>query len=167
MKRTGWITFSCLVLMCSCGSQGLQQETDPTQSVQQAQSSCMPITTCNNAGATCGTASDGCGGTLNCGSCPSGQVCTNNNCYSATCQAFTCGPNSCGCSGDGCGGTLCCGGCAVGAYCNVPICAQLCNDCAAMEVVTTSFQPCTNGVCNMGEGNANESSRSAPRRSTA
>jgi hypothetical protein len=44
----------------------------------------------------------------------------------------------------------------VGAYCNVPACVQLCNNCAAMEVVTTFFQPCTNGVCNMGEGNKNE-----------
>lgn len=115
MKRVGWITFSCVVLTCACGSQGLQQQTDPTQSARQAQSRCMPITTCYNAGATCRTASDGCGGTLHCGSCPSGEVWTNNNCYSATCKPFTCGPNSCGCSGDGCGGTLCCGGCPVGA----------------------------------------------------
>jgi hypothetical protein len=34
---------------------------------------------------------------------------------------------------------------------------QLRNNCAAMEVVTTFFQPCTNGVCNMGEGNPHES----------
>jgi hypothetical protein len=52
---------------------------------------------------------------------------------------------------------MCCGGCPVGSYCNSVACAQLCNNCAPMEVVTTFFQPCNNGVCNMGEGNANES----------
>jgi hypothetical protein len=136
---------------CGVGTGG---ETGATGSVRQA--ACSPIT-CFNADATCGTIDDGCGGTEDCGTCPKGDVCTNNNCYSASCKPFTCGPNSCGCSGDGCGGTLCCGGCPVGAYCNVPACVQLCNNCAAMEVVTTFFQPCTNGVCTMGEGNTNES----------
>ncbi len=42
-------------------------------------SSCTP-TTCVALGATCGTASDGCGGTLSCGSCTAPQYCSANAC---------------------------------------------------------------------------------------
>jgi hypothetical protein len=31
----------------------------------------------------CGTAPDGCGGTLDCGTCPSGDVCSSNQCCPA------------------------------------------------------------------------------------
>jgi hypothetical protein len=126
---------------------------ESTGSLEQAD--CQPITTCYNALATCGIASDGCGGTLNCGTCPSGEVCTNNNCYSATCKPSICGPNNCGCSGDGCGGIMCCGGCPIGSYCNSVVCAQVCNPatCPAVSIRTTEWQPCVNGVCNLGGGN--------------
>ncbi|HEY3358972.1 MAG TPA: glycoside hydrolase family 18 protein [Polyangia bacterium] len=45
--------------------------------------SCTP-TTCAAQGKNCGTIADGCGGTLPCGSCASGQSCTANVCTGAT-----------------------------------------------------------------------------------
>jgi hypothetical protein len=150
MERSWRLVIPVVVALSGCGVDGSRE----TGSVHQA--TCYPLN-CYNDSATCGTIDDGCGGTVNCGTCPKGEVCTNNNCYSVNCKPSTCGPNSCGCSGDGCGGTVCCGGCPVGSYCNSVACAQLCNNCPAMYVVTTFFQPCTNGVCNMGEGNAGES----------
>jgi hypothetical protein len=41
--------------------------------------SCTPLTACP-AEDNCGTVSDGCGGTINCGTCAAGQSCTNNQC---------------------------------------------------------------------------------------
>jgi hypothetical protein len=118
--------------------------------------SCLPIT-CYNYGATCGTIPDGCGGTENCGTCPSGQVCTNNNCYASNCQPLTCqqvGAN-CGQTGNGCGGIIDCGTCPVGSYCNDIVCVHLCDPatCPKPVIRTTEFQPCSGGVCFMGNGN--------------
>jgi Calcineurin-like phosphoesterase len=63
----------------------------PTQNpVAACASGCTPKT-CSVLGATCGTVSDGCGGTLSCGACTAGQTCTNNKCGSGT----TSGPGSC------------------------------------------------------------------------
>jgi len=61
----------------------------------------------------------------------------------------------CGESGDGCGGTLDCGSCPVGYYCNTPICVNLCDGCAPIEIVSTGAS-CANGVCLLGEGNPQE-----------
>jgi len=93
---------------------------------------CTP-TTCKALGYTCGVAADGCGGTLQCGTCTSPQYCGgggydkcggNNglnpdggvSCTPTTCQAL--GYN-CGYAGDGCGGLLNCGGnsCPSPEYC--------------------------------------------------
>ncbi|MFZ5446836.1 MAG: Ig-like domain-containing protein, partial [Myxococcota bacterium] len=76
---------------------------------------CVP-TSCSDNGFTCGSVPDGCGGTLDCGSCPSG-VCSQNRCVS--CVAATCaslGAN-CGSASDGCGGTLSCGTCGTAQTC--------------------------------------------------
>ena len=72
---------------------------------------CTPKT-CSQLGFNCGTASDGCGGSLSCGTCAAGQTCTNNVC-AATCTPKTCSQLgfNCGTASDGCGGTLSCGTC--------------------------------------------------------
>jgi hypothetical protein len=74
--------------------------------------------TCAQQGVTCGPTGDGCGGSLDCGSCPPPQTCGgggvpgrcggNGGCVPRTCgaQHITCGP-----AGDGCGGLLQCGSC--------------------------------------------------------
>ncbi len=74
--------------------------------------------TCNQISATCGTQSDGCGGSMNCGTCPMGQTCLNNQCVPA-CPPKTCNDlhAECGTIGDGCGGTIECGNCLLGLHC--------------------------------------------------
>jgi hypothetical protein len=78
---------------------------------------CNPLT-CEKLGYTCGPAGNGCGGTLDCGTCTAPQTCGGGGvfsqcggsagCVPKTCTelGFTCGP-----AGDGCGGLLSCGTC--------------------------------------------------------
>ncbi|MBI2374117.1 MAG: hypothetical protein HYV07_08965 [Deltaproteobacteria bacterium] len=79
--------------------------------------SCVPRS-CADAGAECGAVSDGCGGTLTCGSCAAGQDCANNQCVTS-CVPRSCvdAGAECGAVSDGCGGTLSCGSCAAGQSC--------------------------------------------------
>jgi hypothetical protein len=128
----------------SCGSSGSQFNTFTDASALKANggslgapdgaslfagdaAGCVPKT-CQTQGFNCGQNSDGCGGLMDCGSCPSGQTCggggysvcgvpgadgsagdgQNTSCVPNTCAAagYTCGKN-----GDGCGGILDCGTC--------------------------------------------------------
>jgi hypothetical protein len=83
---------------------------------------CVPQT-CAQAGVNCGPAGDGCGGTLNCGNCPSGQTCggggTPNQCGAPSCTPETCAAQhiQCGPAGDGCGNMIDCGACMTGQSC--------------------------------------------------
>lgn len=85
--------------------------------------SCTPKTVtqaCANTGKNCGAVSDGCGGTVNCGTCPATQVCggggVSNVCGGTVCvpktfaQACTNVGKDCGPVTDGCGGLINCGG---------------------------------------------------------
>lgn len=70
------------------------------------------LATCDDLGAECGTRDDGCGGTIECGSCDQ----PNASCNDGTCE---CTPDTCddigaqcGQPSDGCGGTLECGECS-------------------------------------------------------
>ncbi|MFO0624041.1 MAG: hypothetical protein U0325_00370 [Polyangiales bacterium] len=90
---------------------------------------CTPRT-CGSVGANCGPVSDGCGGLLECGTCPAGQSCGGGGRPSVcgtgggadagvTCVRRTCmsaGAN-CGPVSDGCGGLLTCGTCPAGQTC--------------------------------------------------
>jgi hypothetical protein len=92
--------------------------------MSQIPASCQ-ATTCAAQGKNCGTMSDGCGATLNCGSFVAGQVCLSSD---VCCQPTTCEAQgmSCGSIPDGCGGTLSCGSCPTGYVCggnNMCICA--------------------------------------------
>jgi hypothetical protein len=79
--------------------------------------SCPTAVTCESQGANCGPISDGCGGILQCGDCPSGQTCGGSGmpsvCGAPPCTAKTCADLGfdCGPAGDGCGNTLDCGTC--------------------------------------------------------
>jgi hypothetical protein len=82
---------------------------------------CTPKT-CDEVGVSCGPAADGCGGTLNCGTCTAPATCggggTPGRC-GTPCTPRTCaqlGAN-CGTQGDGCGGTITCGTCPSGQTC--------------------------------------------------
>ena len=85
---------------------------------------CTPITSCPS-GDNCGCVSNGCGGTLTCGTCAAPQTCggggTPNVCGCApitTCPA----PDNCGTIPDGCGGTLSCGTCTAPTVCGGNVC---------------------------------------------
>jgi hypothetical protein len=115
-----------------CGSTGvycstiapdnLAWGTKAWQLVQSCSTSCTP-TTCAAQGKNCGSISDACGGTLNCGTCSSGQTCSSSNVCQTSC---TCSGLQCG--SDGCGGS--CGTCPSGDTCNASgqcVCAPSCN----------------------------------------
>ncbi|HVY25880.1 MAG TPA: discoidin domain-containing protein [Polyangiaceae bacterium] len=82
-------------------------------------SSCTP-TTCAALGANCGSPSDGCGGTLSCGTCGTGYTCNGSNQCVSSCTPTTCAAlgATCGTPSNGCGGTLNCGTCSAGNTCN-------------------------------------------------
>lgn len=92
---------------------------------------CTPAT-CASLNASCGEASDGCGGVLQCGGCPDGQTCggagAENACGTPACQPATCQAlgASCGAIGDGCGGQLDCGSCPQGQVCGGGGAANVC-----------------------------------------
>jgi hypothetical protein len=83
---------------------------------------------CVQLGLSCGSAGDGCGGTIQCGSCSAGQTCGGGGvtglCGSAACTPKNCVQLglSCGSAGDGCGGTIQCGSCSAGKTCGGGIC---------------------------------------------
>src|SRR5438034_7496875 len=87
-------------------------------------SSCTP-TTCTAQGKNCGSISDGCGGTLTCGTCVATQTCISNVC-TASCTPTTCAAQgkNCGSIPDGCGGTLTCGTCGSGQTCTNNVCVS-------------------------------------------
>lgn len=76
---------------------------------------CVPRS-CSQLDVHCGTADDGCGGTLTCGTCSGTEQCVSGLCL---CSPRTCGDlaRSCGAANDGCGGRLDCGSCPAGRSC--------------------------------------------------
>jgi len=81
--------------------------------------------TCAKLGYTCGQTGDGCGGTINCGTCTAPETCGGGGKFSVCGGAGPCKPKTCadlgfncGPAGDGCGGLLTCG--ANGGKCTAP-----------------------------------------------
>src|SRR4051812_38436346 len=78
---------------------------------------CDRIACTTDAARYCGMIGDNCGGKLDCGDCPSGQICRGNICspeFGDACVALKCtqtGGTYCGRIGDGCGQLLDCGNC--------------------------------------------------------
>jgi len=85
--------------------------------------SCCTPATCSGLGHQCGTWSDGCGGTLNCGTCAANQTCQSGHCVSA-CVPVTCSSLNyhCGTWPDNCGGTINCGTCSANQICSAGTC---------------------------------------------
>jgi hypothetical protein len=78
--------------------------------------------TCQSEGKNCGTLPDGCGGTLECGSCAAGETCGAggaNVCGVGSCTPTTCAASlkDCGLMSDGCAATLACGTCTAPQFC--------------------------------------------------
>jgi len=87
-------------------------------------SACTPSVTCASEGKNCGTIPDGCGGTLNCGTCGIGQLCEANVCVSCTPTTCAAQGKNCGSLADGCGGTLECGACSGTDVCSTNVCVS-------------------------------------------
>ncbi|MCL4752471.1 MAG: tryptophan synthase alpha chain, partial [Myxococcales bacterium] len=69
---------------------------------------CTP-TSCAAQGKNCGSIPNGCGGTLNCGTCTAPSTCTNNVCTACVPNPDPCPSSQCaGTASDGCGGTVSC-----------------------------------------------------------
>jgi hypothetical protein len=103
---------------------------------------CVP-TSCAEQGRTCGPTTDGCGHSLDCGTCMSGETCggagvcdnTGGNCVPQTCmeKGIFCGP-----TGDGCGNLLQCGTCSGGQTCGS---AGMPNRCGAIPEAGSHCTP--------------------------
>ncbi len=75
--------------------------------------------TCNDQNIKCGPAGNGCGGQIDCGPCPAGQVCQGSpaQCVTPPCTPGVCAAGQCGTIPNGCGGTVVCPPCAPGETC--------------------------------------------------
>ncbi len=74
---------------------------------------CTPTISCP-AGQTCGTAEDGCGGTLECGTCTgTGERCVSGQCVCTPDNAAACTGLECGIATNNCDQTVSCGTCTV------------------------------------------------------
>jgi hypothetical protein len=107
---------------------------------------CVPMTAtqaCGTNNYNCGSASDGCSGTVLCGTCSAPDSCSGANGGAGVCvcaplsQGQACGSNACGIVPDGCGGTIDCGACPpncgtcpAGQVCNGTTCCQPTSSCA-------------------------------------
>jgi hypothetical protein len=101
-----------------CGTCGSPQVCDSSQC-------CTPLSESSACqGVPCGTASNGCGGTVACtNNCTSGQVCKSNSCCTPLSASSACQGVACGTVSDGCGGTITCtDNCTVGQVCKSNSC---------------------------------------------
>jgi hypothetical protein len=112
--------------------------------------SCTPLT-CKKLGYTCGPAGDGCGGSLDCGSCKAPEFCGGGGyskcggkgaCVPKTCKdlGIDCGP-----AGDGCGGKLSCGTCTAPNICGGGGVASVCGDTASCTGLCKDEPKCEAG----------------------
>ncbi len=110
------------------------------------------LRTCMSAGVECGPIGDGCGGVLDCGTCPMGESCGAGGpgkCGKGMCTPTTCKQQgfNCGMAGDGCGNAIDCGTCTMpntcggGGMANVcgKPCVNLCKQQMMCKVGTTTI----------------------------
>jgi hypothetical protein len=119
---------------------------------------CTPIT-CTSQGIQCGPAGNGCGGELDCGTCPSGQICGgggSGKCGAPQCTPRTCADQGlqCGPAGDGCGHALDCGTCPAGLTCGGGGHPGICGNNPVCTPVSCSTQSIQCGPAGDGCGNA-------------
>ncbi|MFP2910090.1 tryptophan synthase alpha chain, partial [Pyxidicoccus sp. 3LFB2] len=120
-KGQGWA--GCWVWLLALWAVACTNTAAPPESLDSRRiSNCQPMT-CAAQGLDCGIAIDGCGGTLECGTCAVGDTCGGggapNVCGTGACSPTTCAAlgKNCGPMSDGCGGMLDCGTCPEGQTC--------------------------------------------------
>lgn len=111
----------------SCGVHGIANRCDPAQTPDE----------CRAVGRECGTLKSACTGKdINCGTCPTGEVCNANGVCGAPCTPKTCNDFKdleCGTFDDGCKGTVTCGTCAGG------LCDQTTNKCCKGKTCAADY----------------------------
>src|SRR5947209_12609171 len=123
---------------------------DSTDSIEQAGETCRPRT-CLDLGASCGTPSDGCGGSLSCGTCTPPATCGASyvcGCSpSMTCASlgYACGPLI-----DDCGVIVDCGTCTAPSTCTAHRCGCLPTTCAAVVATCGTLSDCCGGTLSCG-----------------
>jgi hypothetical protein len=125
-------------LLLGCGTDAPGDATNARDMDAGADSAPCAPKTCVQLGANCGATLDGCGGTLDCGGCATGQTCGAagpNKCGSGTCTPKTCVQlgASCGVASDSCSDLISCGSCEDNEVCGgggVP------NQCACVPEVS-------------------------------
>lgn len=123
---------------------GVEQRKLAAQCAFRADEPACAATTCVAQGATCGTISDNCGKTLNCGGCNSGQSCNvDNKCVNVQCPPLDCAALGavCGTIKNECGNALSCGSCSSGSICNSQ------NQCVVDQTCTADSQCAAGQVC--------------------
>ncbi len=119
------------------------------QFIDDSEEECKPVD-CDDLGADCGAASDGCGGLLDCGECNADEECgilEHNVCTNPDdiCEPLTkkeaCDGKECGTTGDGCGGGHDCGSCGDGEACGVDEAFQ-CGNASAGGACEAAIESC-------------------------
>ena len=108
---------------------------------------------CSSLGYECGTASDGCGGTLSCGNCTTpGYTCASNRC-APPCIPQNCTSlgYSCGSWSDGCEGSFYCGTCnadqmCLNGHCTLKPDTNIPQTCYVNQTCTIRITNCTSGL---------------------
>ena len=108
------------VALLACGSSDESTPSNPKADAG-TDASCV-AKTCAQAQASCGSAPDGCGGKIECGTCPDGQTCGGggtNKCGTGQCVAKSCTElqAECGLASDGCSVVMDCGQCTAPEVC--------------------------------------------------
>jgi Phosphate-induced protein 1 conserved region len=110
---------------------------------------CLPIT-CQQSNTQCGRMGDGCGNTLDCGSCTTGNSCTDGICGPTPCvPKTTCDTNQCGVVSDGCSGVLDCAACPNDGVCVANACCTPETDAVFCSLENKACGP-VNGTDNCG-----------------
>jgi len=102
--------------------------------------------TCASLGKNCGSISDGCGGTLTCGTCSAPATCGGGgkaNVCGGGCTPTTCAAQgkNCGSIPDGCGGTLSCGTCSAPQTCGGGGTPNVCGSPSTVSLSSLTLNP--------------------------
>jgi hypothetical protein len=152
----GRFLITCLLVAVGCGKTNNDNAaTQPDATVEPDAFEGCGVATCASQGATCGKVGDGCGGTLECGSCSGDDTCGGGGTYfqcghggpACTPRSCTNAGAECGVVSDGCGGVTedcgtcpgndVCGGDGVANKCATPACTGLC---AQQDACTSGTQ---------------------------